>query len=116
MIAIAQAHHVERLLRGQHRTMARPGVVGMAMGDHGALHRPDRVDVEAAGLASQTGRDGHQDVLRAHVSYITSLAPILTAMRGLDPRIHLPKESFIDGLPDIGERKRRRPLDGYVRQ
>jgi hypothetical protein len=37
-------------------------------------------------------------------------------MRGLDPRIHLLEESFPDGLPGIGEQKRRRPSDGYARQ
>jgi hypothetical protein len=37
-------------------------------------------------------------------------------MRGLDPRIHLPEKFLLDGLPGIGERKRRRPSDGYVRQ
>jgi hypothetical protein len=37
-------------------------------------------------------------------------------MRGLDPRIHLQENSLFDGLPGIGERKRRRPSDGYARQ
>ena len=37
VLAIAQPHHVERFLRRQHRAMAGAGVVGMAMGDHGAL-------------------------------------------------------------------------------
>src|SRR6478672_13384273 len=46
--------------------MARPGVIGMAMRDYGALHRAHRVDMEAARLASQAGGNGHQDVLRAH--------------------------------------------------
>jgi hypothetical protein len=35
-------------------------------------------------------------------------------MRGLDQRIHLFSKK--DGLPGIGEWKRRRPLDGYARQ
>jgi hypothetical protein len=70
MVAVAQPHHVERFLRGQHRAMAGPGVVGMAVGDHGALDRPHRIDMKAAGLAAQTGGDGHQDVLRAHPGYI----------------------------------------------
>ena len=46
--------------------MARPGVIGMAMRDNGALHCAHRVDMEAARLAAQAGGDGHQDVLRAH--------------------------------------------------
>jgi hypothetical protein len=45
-------------------------MVGMPMRNHGALDRADRVDVEAARLATQTGGDGHQDVLRAHAVYI----------------------------------------------
>jgi hypothetical protein len=36
-------------------------------------------------------------------------------MRGLDPRIHL-SISMKDGLPGIGERKRRRSPNGYARQ
>ena len=56
VVAIAQPHHVERLLGGQHRAMAGPGVVGMAVGDHGALDRPHRIDMEAARLAAQAGR------------------------------------------------------------
>ena len=53
--------------------MAGPGVVGMAMGDHGALDRPHRIDMKAAGLAAQAGGDGHQDVLRTHLVYIVRL-------------------------------------------
>ena len=78
IVAIAQPHHVERLLRRQHRAMAGPGVVGMAVGDHGALDRAHRIDMEAAGLAAQAGGDGHQDVLRAHVGYIAAVAAIFS--------------------------------------
>ena len=53
--------------------MAGPGVVGMAVGDHGALDRPHRIDMEAAGLAAQAGGNGHQDVLRTHLGYIGGL-------------------------------------------
>ena len=66
ILAIAQPHDVEGLRRRQHRAMAGPGVVGMAVGDHGALDRPHRIDMKAAGLAAQAGGHGHQDVLRAH--------------------------------------------------
>ena len=75
IVAIAQPHHVERLLGGQHRAMAGPGVVGMAVGDHGALDRPHRIDMKAAGLAAQAGGNGHQDVLRTHLRYIGRLEP-----------------------------------------
>ena len=78
IIAVAQPHHVERLLRGQHRAMARPGVVGMAVGDHGALDRPHRVDMEAAWLAAQPGGNGHQDILRTHVGYIGRISAMFT--------------------------------------
>src|SRR5438046_3647648 len=66
IVAIAQPHHVERFLRGEHGAMAGPGVVGMAVRDHRPLDRPHRVDMEAAWLAAQAGGNGHQDVLRAH--------------------------------------------------
>ena len=77
IVAVTQPHHVERLLRGQHRAMAGPGVVGMAVGNHGALHRPYRIDMEAAGLAAQAGGDRHQDVLRAHLGYIVRVAGLI---------------------------------------
>ena len=94
IVAIAQPHHVERFLRREHRAMARPGMIGMAMRDHGALDRAHRVDMEAAGLAAQAGGNGHQDVLRAHAFHIGALqrclaVRFLVVMRGLDPRIHL---------------------------
>src|ERR1700694_2987983 len=67
--------------------MAWPGVVGMAVGDHGALDRPNGVDMEAAGLASQAGSDGHQDVLRAHLRYIGDIAAFFTSpQRERSPR------------------------------
>ena len=70
VLAIAQPHHVERLPGGQHRAVAGPGMVGMAVGNQRALDRPHRIDMEAARLAAQAGRLGRQDVLRAHVVYI----------------------------------------------
>ena len=78
IVAIAQPHHVERLLRGQHRAVAGSGMVGMAMGDHSALDGPHRVDVEAAGLAAQAGSNWQQDVLRAHVANIGRLAAMFS--------------------------------------
>ena len=55
---VAEPHHVERFRRRQHRTVAGPRVVGMAVGDHGLVDRPRRVDMEAAGLAAHAGRRG----------------------------------------------------------
>ncbi len=88
MVAVTQPHHVERLLRRQHRAMARPRVVGMAVGNDGALDRPHRIDMEAAGFAAQAGGDGHQDVLRTHFGYIGRAAAIFTSPRPgeLSPR------------------------------
>src|SRR5258708_31632666 len=76
IVAIAQPHHVERFLGGQHRAMAGAGVVGMTMGDHGPLDRPHRVDMEAAGLAAKAGGDGDQEGLPAHFWYISPPCPI----------------------------------------
>ena len=73
IVAVAQLHHVERFLRGEHGAMAGPGMVGMAVGNHGALDRTDRVDMEAARFAAEAGRSGDQDVLRTHAFYIGGL-------------------------------------------
>ena len=71
------AHEFEK--QGYEATMAVNELTGhqipsssieVAMGDQRPFDRPDRIDVEAAGLAAKPGRDGHQDVLRAHWSYI----------------------------------------------
>ena len=48
-------HDGERLRRRQHMGVAGPGVVGMAMGDDGALDHAVRVDIKAAGLDMETG-------------------------------------------------------------
>src|ERR1700751_4216555 len=74
IVTIAQPHHVERLLRGENRAMARPGVVGMAVGDNGALDRANRIDMKAAGLAAKAGGNWQQDVVRTHAGYIGGVA------------------------------------------
>ncbi len=66
IIAIAQPHDVERLLRGQDGAMAGAGMVRMAMGDECLVHRPRRVDVELAALAAHAGRGGQEDVFGTH--------------------------------------------------
>ena len=58
--------------------MAGPGMVGVAVGDHGPLDRAHRVDMEATGLAAQPGGNGHQDVLRAHPGYISPVAAMFS--------------------------------------
>ena len=78
IVAIAQPHHVERLLRRQHRTVAGTGVIGMAVCDDRALDGADRIDMKAAGLAAQAGGDGQQDVLRTHPAYIGDVAAMFS--------------------------------------
>ena len=75
IVAIAQPHHVEGFPGRQHVTMTGAGVVGMAVGDNGALDRANRIDMKAAGLAAKAGGNWQQYVLRAHASYIGGLEP-----------------------------------------
>ena len=66
--AIARSHDCQRLRRRQHRAMAAPGMVAMAMGDDRAVHRRHRIDKEIArraikpgfGRAQQVGEFGHR--------------------------------------------------------
>ena len=61
VLAIAFGHDGQGLGRGQDRAVAGAGVVGVAVGDDGAVHRPGRVDVEVARLAPQAlGRRSKQ--------------------------------------------------------
>src|ERR1700730_18136645 len=98
VVAVAQPHHVEGFLRGQHRAMAWAGMVGMAVGDHGALDRPDRIDMESHRFPAQPGGSGHQDALRTHLGYIgweephSSLAPtsLKPAIGSVDARASFP--------------------------
>src|ERR1700737_1616791 len=99
IVAVAQPHHVEGFLRRQPPALARPGMVGMGVGDHGALDRPYRIDMEAPGFAAQPGGNGHKDVLRTHLGYIiryethSSLAvhlPLKPAIGSDDARAPIP--------------------------
>src|SRR5262249_14868412 len=65
ILAITQPHQVERLLRCQHRAVAGAGVVGMGMGDDGALDRAGRIDMESAAFAANAGRGGDENVFRS---------------------------------------------------
>src|SRR5882757_3918887 len=78
IVAIAQPHHVERFLRRQYGTVAWAGVVGMAVGNDGALDGSNRVDMEATRLAAQAGGSWQQEVLRTHWGNIGRLARIFT--------------------------------------
>ena len=62
IVAVAQPHHVEGLLGRQHRAVAGPGVVGMAVGDQRLVDRPHRIDMEAAGRAAKPAGVGHKQV------------------------------------------------------
>ena len=62
ILAIAQPHQIERLWRCQHGAVAGAGMIGMGMGDDGALDRPGRVDMESAAFAADTGRRGDENV------------------------------------------------------
>src|ERR1700732_2795695 len=66
MTAIAPPHQVEGLLGGQDAAMSRPGMIGMAVRDHGLVDRPGRIDMEAARLATEAGRGRQQNVFGAH--------------------------------------------------
>src|SRR4029079_7603910 len=66
IVAVAQPHQVESLLRRQHRAVAGPRVVGMAVGHHGLVNRTRRIDMETAGLAAHTGRGRRQKLFRPH--------------------------------------------------
>ena len=67
--------------------MAGPGMIGMAVGNHGALHRAHRIDVEAARLAAEAGGSGDQDILRTHAFYIGAPAAMFSrAMFGRHAR------------------------------
>ncbi len=62
ILAVAQAHDGQRLARRQHRAMAGAGVIGMAVGDHGAGHRPHRIDEEIARRAIKSLRAMRQHI------------------------------------------------------
>jgi predicted TPR repeat methyltransferase len=89
--------------------MAGAGVIGMAVGDHGALDRPDRVDVEAARLATQAGGDGHQDVLRTHLGYIGRIVPrsrlAARLPRTLEPVPEMPARLFLSSGDLMADRR-----------
>jgi hypothetical protein len=68
--AVAQAHEIERLLRGKHGAMAGPRVVAMRVGDDSFFHCPRRIDMEAADPAADPGGCSQQDVFGPHGSEI----------------------------------------------
>ncbi len=74
-VALAQPrpHHRQRVGRRQHGAMARAGVIGVAVGDHRAVHRPQRIDEESARLAEQAvGQDFQPGRGMRHRAYVGS--------------------------------------------
>ncbi len=72
-LAIARCHDGQRFRRRQHRPVAAAGVVGMAVGDDGARHRPHRVDVEIARRAVEPLGTGGEHILGCgHERYLGS--------------------------------------------
>ena len=64
-LAVAVRHDRQRLGRRQDVGVAGAGVIGMAVGDDGAVDHPRRIDEEAARLAPQPARDRDEPVGRA---------------------------------------------------
>jgi hypothetical protein len=65
ILAIAEPHQVKRFRCRQHNAVAGTGVIGMGMGNDGALDRPGRVDMESAAFAANAGRRGDENVFRS---------------------------------------------------
>src|SRR5580692_8839469 len=55
-LAVTRLHDRNRARRREDALVAWPGMVAMPVRDDGALHREQRVDVKAAGLAIEPGR------------------------------------------------------------
>jgi len=81
VVAIAQPHHVERLLGGEHRAMAGTGVVGMAMGDHGALTGRTGSMWKSPGLQHSPAATGIR-MSSTHLRYIGGVAAFFTLPTG----------------------------------
>ena len=70
VLSVAGRHDRQGLGRGGHGAMARAGVVGVAMGDHGPVHGADRVDVEVSRRAVEAVRSGTEKVFRLDHGWI----------------------------------------------
>ncbi len=73
----AHVHDRQRLGAGQHRAVAGPGMVGMGVGDDGALHRAHRIDDRSRPARSTARRAGPSARCRDAASHCT------TTRRGL---------------------------------
>ena len=72
VLAQPGAHQRQRIGGRQHRAMAGPRVIRMGVRHHRAVHRAQRIDEEAAGLAKQALRQDFQPGLgmRCHRFYV----------------------------------------------
>ena len=62
--AIAHFHDLDGFGRGEHGTMARAGMIAMAMGDHRPIDGKMRVDMELARLAIEAALGRIEPVFR----------------------------------------------------
>ena len=67
ILAITDAHYIQRLARGQHRAMAGAGVVGMTVGDERPRHRADGIDIKITRRAIKALGRGIQQLFRLHI-------------------------------------------------
>ena len=96
ILAIAQPHEVERFLRGEHRAVTGPRVVGMAVGDH-APSRPagsDRCGTRRA--CSRRRRASAAGVFGAHWPQICRVIARDDAMRRMSNESRLPTGALTD--------------------
>ncbi len=105
IVAIAQAHDLQRRRRGQDQAVAGTGVVRVTVGDHGPLHRRGRIDVEVAGRAVEALGAGRQQVFRpqGHLDGLRGrrLGPVAD-------RIDRLAQGVLAATPGLGLRLRRR--------
>ncbi len=64
LCAIADRHDVECLAGRHHMAVARPGVIGVAVGDQRLLDRTHRVDIEIARGAVEPFRTGMEKIFK----------------------------------------------------
>ncbi len=64
--AATDRHDGERLFGRKDFAMARARVIGMAMGDERARHRPQRIDIEIASLAIEAGGGERETIGSSH--------------------------------------------------
>jgi len=66
ILAIPQAHDVQRFLCRQNRAVAGLRVIGVAVRDKGSVDGAGRIDMEATRLATHARRRRNQDIFGPH--------------------------------------------------